>query len=664
MKEHTHEEIIQRMEWLRAEIERNNNLYYNLDDPELEDSEYDALTRELRALEAQYPELTAVSSPTMTVGGEAQAKFSPVEHEVRMESLQDVFSREEVEDFCRSVLEEYPDAEFVVELKIDGLSVSLEYRDGVLVRGSTRGNGDVGEDVTENLMTIKSIPHRIANAPRYLEVRGEVYMPREDFARLNRRQEEAGLKTFRNPRNAAAGSLRQKDAAITASRPLDLFIFNVQRTQGEGFTSHAQSLDYLEEAGFPVSPRRSVFRTTDEVLAEIDVIGELRHSLSFDTDGAVVKVNSLGQRAEMGSTSKYPRWAVAYKYPPEQAETTVLDIELTVGRTGVITPTGIFEPVSLGGTTVSRASLHNEEYIAAKDIRIGDKVILRKAGEIIPEVITVTAHGEHSVPYRMPEVCPSCGQPVAHINDEAALRCTNIQCPAQLERRLIHFASREAMDIDGMGSAVVAQLIDAGLVASPADLYRLEADQIAALDRMGSTSAANLISAIEKSKANDLYRLIFACGIRHIGVAASKLLCEAFGDIDSIMSASAEQMSAIDGFGDTMAAAVSEYFSQDDNRCLIEELRALGVNMTAEKRERGEGALSGLTFVITGTLPTLLRTEAAELIERNGGKVASSVSKKTNYLLAGEKAGSKLDKANQLGVTVLTEEQLREMIGQ
>lgn len=664
MKEHISEDILQRVEWLRAQIEHNNNLYYNLDDPELEDSEYDALTRELRAIEAQYPELTAAGSPTMTVGGEAQAKFSPVEHEVRMESLQDVFSREEVEDFCRSVLEEYPDAEFVVELKIDGLSVSLEYRDGVLVRGSTRGNGDVGEDVTENLMTIKSIPHRIANAPRYLEVRGEVYMPREEFAQLNRRQEEAGLKTFRNPRNAAAGSLRQKDAAVTASRPLDLFIFNVQRTQGEEFTTHARSLDYLEEAGFPVSPRRSVFRTTEEVLAEIDVIGELRHGLSFDTDGAVVKVNSLGQRAEMGSTSKYPRWAVAYKYPPEQAETTVLDIELTVGRTGVVTPTGIFEPVSLGGTTVSRASLHNEEYIASKDIRIGDRVILRKAGEIIPEVIAVTAHGEHSVPYRMPEVCPSCGQPVAHLNDEAALRCTNIQCPAQLERRLIHFASREAMDIDGMGSAVVAQLIDAGLVSSSADLYRLEAGQIAALERMGNTSAANLISAIEKSKANDLYRLIFACGIRHIGVAASKLLCDAFGDIDSIMAASAEQMSAIDGFGDTMAAAVSEYFSQDDNRRLIEELRALGVNMTAEKRERGEGALSGLTFVITGTLPTLSRTEAAELIERNGGKVASSVSKKTNYLLAGEKAGSKLDKANQLGVTVLTEEQIREMIGQ
>jgi len=656
------ESISSRVQWLRAEIERNNNLYYNLDEPELEDSEYDALTRELRALEAEYPELAQAGSPTARVGGEALAKFSPVEHEVRMESLQDVFSREEVMEFCTSVLEEYPDATFVVELKIDGLSVSLEYRDGVLVRGSTRGNGDVGEDVTENLMTIRSIPHRIPNAPAYLEVRGEVYMPRADFAELNRRQEEAGRKTFRNPRNAAAGSLRQKDSGITAARPLDIFLFNVQRTQGMEFELHSQSLEYLSAAGFPVSPRRTVFRTTEEVLGEIDAIGELRHSLAYDTDGAVVKVDSLSQRNEMGSTSKYPRWAVAYKYPPEQAETTLLDIDLTVGRTGVVTPTGIFEPVSLGGTTVSRASLHNEEYIASKDIRIGDRVILRKAGEIIPEVICVTAHAENSVPYKMPETCPSCGQPVAHINDEAALRCTNMQCPAQLERRLIHFASREAMDIDGMGTAVVSMLIDAGLVTSPADLYRLEAGQISNLERMGELSAANLIAAIEKSKSNDLYKLIFACGIRHIGVAASKLLCARFGDIDSIMNASAEEMSAIDGFGDTMAAAICEYFSQDSSRELIEELRSLGVNMVAEKKGTGEGVLSGLTFVITGTLPTLSRTDAAGLIEENGGKVASSVSKKTNYLLAGEKAGSKLDKANQLGVTVISEEQLRQIL--
>ena len=664
MKNQNNDAVRQRIDWLRAEIQRSNDLYYNLDSPELEDSEYDALTRELRALEAEHPELASASSPSVIIGGEAQAKFSPVEHEVRMESLQDVFSREEVVEFCTSVLEEYPDATFVVELKIDGLSVSLEYRDGVLVRGSTRGNGDVGEDVTENLMTISSIPHRIANAPAYLEVRGEVYMPRAAFAELNQRQEEAGQKTFRNPRNAAAGSLRQKDAKITAERPLDLFIFNVQRSEGAQFELHSQSLDYLAQAGFPVSPRRTVFHTVDEVLAEIDTIGELRHSLSFDTDGAVVKVDSLHQRTEMGSTSKYPRWAVAYKYPAEQAETTVLDIELTVGRTGVVTPTGIFEPVSLGGTTVSRASLHNEEYISVKDIRIGDRVILRKAGEIIPEVISVVSHGEHSVPYTMPEVCPSCGQPVSHINDEAALRCTNMQCPAQLERRLIHFASREAMDIDGMGSAVVAQLIDAGLVSSAADLYRLEASQIASLDRMGATSASNLINAIERSKSNDLYRLIFALGIRHIGVAASKLLCSAFGDIDGIMAASAEEMAAIDGFGDTMAAAVRDYFALDSSRELVASLRELGVNMLSAKAEKGEGALSGMTFVITGTLPSLSRTEAAAIIEQNGGKVASSVSKKTSFLLAGEKAGSKLDKANQLGITVITEEQLRDMLGQ
>jgi len=651
-----------RMEWLREEILRNNRLYYDLDSPELEDSEYDALTRELRALEAEYPEFVVDDTPTARVGGEAQAKFSPVEHEVRMESLQDVFSTEEVVEFCSSMLEEYPDAQFVVEQKIDGLSVSLEYRDGVLVRGSTRGNGDVGEDVTENLMTVRSIPHRIENAPAYLEVRGEVYMPRAAFAELNERQEESGLKTFRNPRNAAAGSLRQKDARITAQRDLDIFIFNVQQVEGMAFESHSQSLDYLAEAGFPVSPRRRPFATVEQVLEQIEEIGQERHELPFDTDGAVVKLDSLAQRTELGSTSKYPRWAVAYKYPPEQAETTVLDIELTVGRTGVITPTGIFEPVSLGGTTVSRASLHNEEYIAVKDIRIGDRVILRKAGEIIPEVIGVVSHGEGSQPYIMPDVCPSCGQPVAHVNDEAALRCTNIQCPAQLERRLIHFASREAMDIDGMGTAVVCQLIDAGLVSSPADLYRLEADKIAALERMGKTSAKNLIAAIDKSRSNDLYKLIFACGIRHIGVAASKLLCDAFGDIDSIMAATAEQMCAIDGFGETMAAAVCEYFASEEARKLISELRELGVNMNAQKKASAGDALAGLTFVITGTLPSLSRNEAAALIEKNGGKVASSVSKKTNYLLAGENAGSKLEKAAQLGTEVITEQQLREMI--
>lgn len=656
------ESVRSRMEQLRREIERHNRLYYDLDSPELEDSEYDALTRELRALEAEHPELVTENTPTARVGGEAQAKFSPVEHEVRMESLQDVFGTEEVVDFCTAMLEEYPDAQFVVELKIDGLSVSLEYRDGILVRGSTRGNGDVGEDVTENLMTIKSIPHKIENAPAYLEVRGEVYMPRAAFAELNRRQEEAGLKTFRNPRNAAAGSLRQKDAKITAERDLDLFIFNVQQVRGMEFETHSGSLEYLAQAGFPVSPRRKSYSTVEQVLEQIEEIGQERHDLPFDTDGAVVKVDSLAQRAELGSTSKYPRWAVAYKYPPEQAETTVLDIELTVGRTGVITPTGIFEPVSLGGTTVSRASLHNEEYIAVKDIRIGDRVILRKAGEIIPEVISVVSHGDNSVPYVMPEVCPSCGQPVAHINDEAALRCTNIQCPAQLERRLIHFASRDAMDIEGMGTAVVAQLIEAELVSSPADLYRLEAEQIAALERMGKTSAANLIKAIDKSRSNDLYKLIFACGIRHIGVAASKLLCSTFGDIDAIMDASAEEMSAIDGFGDTMAAAVQEYFASDEARSLIADLRELGVNMTAQKKESAGSALAGLVFVITGTLPSLSRNEAAALIEGNGGKVASSVSKKTNYLLAGENAGSKLEKAAQLGTQVISEQQLMEMI--
>lgn len=656
-------EARKRVEYLREEIERNNRLYYDLDSPELEDPEYDALTRELKSLEASFPELSSDVSPTRRVGGEAQQKFSPVAHEVRMESLQDVFSKDDVVDFCNTVTAQFPDARFVVEPKIDGLSVSLEYRNGVFARGSTRGNGDVGEDVTENLMTIKSIPHRIVNAPEYIEVRGEVYMPRAAFAELNRRQEEAGLKTFRNPRNAAAGSLRQKDSSITAHRALDIYVFNVQRTGGHDFDWHSESLDFLAQAGFPVSPSYDICRAPEEVLREIDAIGEKRHSYLFDTDGAVVKVDSLLMRAELGSTAKYPKWAVAFKYPPEQAETTVLDIEIAVGRTGVLTPTGVFEPVLLAGTQVSRASLHNEEYIASKDIRIGDRVILRKAGEIIPEVIAVSSHSPDSVAYKMPDVCPSCGEPVSHVNDEAALRCVNLQCPAQLERRIIHFCSRDAMDIEGLGPAVAALLIDAGLVSSPADLYDLTVDDVSTLERMGELSAKNLIAAIDRSRSNDLYRLIFALGIRHIGVAVSKLLCQRFGDIDSIISAAPETMSAIDGFGDIMANAVCDYFKQSSSIELIEQLKAHGLNMTAlTKDSTADGALSGLIFVITGTLPNMSRSEAAELIEKNGGKVSSSVSKKTSFLLAGEAAGSKLDKANQLGVSVIDEAGLLDML--
>lgn len=664
MEKHIPANVLDRAAQLRKEIERSNKLYYDLDSPELEDSEYDVLTQELRALEQEYPELAALTSPTRRVGGEASEKFSSVAHEVRMESLLDVFDKNEVVEFLHGVREEYPDAAFVVEPKIDGLSVSLEYHDGVFSRGSTRGNGDVGEDVTENLMTIKNIPHRLSAAPEYIEIRGEVYMPRKAFAELNARQEEEGAKTFRNPRNAAAGSLRQKDASITAERALDIFVFNVQQARGVDFTSHADSLDYLARAGVPVSPSYDLCRTDEEVLAEIDAIGEARHGLAYDTDGAVVKVDSLSQRAELGSTAKYPRWAVAFKYPPEEAETTLLDIELTVGRTGVITPTGIFEPVQLAGTTVSRASLHNEDYIAAKEIRIGDRVVLRKAGEIIPEVIRVTAHAEDSEPYRMSDRCPSCGEEVSHQNGEAALRCTNLQCPAQLERRIIHFASKDAMDIDGLGPAVVAQLLDAELISSPADLYALDIESISGLERMGELSAKNLVAAIAKSRENELFRLLFAFGIRHIGVAASKLLCGRFGSIDEIMEASVGDMAAIDGFGMVMATAVREYFDTEAVRELVERLRSYGVNMLSGQQGASEGVLSGKTVVITGTLPNLSRAQAAAVIEKHGGKVSGSVSKKTDLVLAGENAGSKYDKAVSLNIRIISEDELRELVGE
>ena len=614
-------------------------------------------------MEELYPQLVTEDSPTLRVGGAAQERFSPVVHDVKMESLQDVFSEEEVAEFCRKVLEEYPDAEFVVEFKIDGLSVSLEYQNGVLVRGSTRGDGSTGEDVTQNLMSISSIPHRIANAPEFLEVRGEVYMPRAAFAELNAAQEAAGRKTFKNPRNAAAGSLRQKDASVTAERQLDIFIFNVQQSEGTEFSTHSQTLDYLCEAGFPVSPSYNVYTSVEDVIAEIERIGFARKSLTFDTDGAVVKVNSLAQRTALGSTSKYPKWAVAYKYPPEQAETIVRDIEITVGRTGVLTPTGIFDPVLLAGTSVSRASLHNEEYIAAKDIRIGDKVILRKAGEIIPEVIAVVEHGIDSVPYKMPEVCPSCGEPVVHLGDEAALRCTNLQCPAQLLRNIIHFASHDAMDIEGLGPAVAEQLVDNGLITSAADLYTLKAEQISALERMGEISAKNLINAIEKSKHNEPYRFIFALGIRHIGVSASKLLCEHFGSIDAIMSASAEEMASIDGFGDIMAQSAADYFADEHNAEYVRRIIGYGLNTIASKAAVQGDQLAGMTVVVTGTLPSLSRTEASELLKSYGAKVASSVSKKTDLVLAGENAGSKLTKANELGIRVISEQELREMLG-
>lgn len=652
-------EIGERVKKLRELIEYHSNAYYNLDSPEIEDDEYDALMRELRDWEEKYPELRTANSPTVRVGGAASGKFAAVEHEVAMQSLRDVFAMEEVEQFCA----DFPGAQFVVEKKIDGLSVSLEYTNGVLTRGSTRGDGRVGEDITENLLTISSIPHRIKTDAAFLEVRGEVYMPRKTFAALNESQEENGRKTFKNPRNAAAGSLRQKDAAITAARGLDIFVFNVQQVRGMAFDSHSQSLAYLKKLGFPVSPEFVVAEGFEQVAAAIDAIGTQRGSLEYDIDGAVVKVDSLSLRQSAGVTTKFPKWAVAFKYPPEQKETILRDIEVTVGRTGVLTPTGVFDPVLLAGTSVSRASLHNQDYITQKDIRIGDTVVLRKAGEIIPEVVSVASHGGGE-PYLLPEVCPSCGEKVFRLEDEAALRCVNPECPAQLMRNIIHFASRDAMDIEGMGPAVIEQLISTGRIKSPADIYILKEEDISSLERMGKKSAQNLIAAIERSKGSDLYKLIYALGIRHIGEAASRLLADRFRTMQALMDASSESFAAIDGFGDIMAESVVDFFSTAHAKDLINRLAALGVNMTAQSQENENtsGKLEGLTFVITGTLEGMTRDEAKALIIANGGKASGSVSKKTSYLLAGENPGSKLTKAEELGVKVISLEQLGEMI--
>lgn len=655
------EEAQKRIGELRETLNYHAEKYYNEDSPEIDDYEYDMMMNELKKLEAEFPELVTPDSITQHVGGEASRMFTPVTHTVQMGSIQDVFSEEEIEEFDRRVRETVPDPVYVVEPKIDGLSVSLEYRNGRLVRGSTRGDGFVGEDITANLRTVSSIPAVLRDGPEFLEVRGEVYMPIEQFLKLTREQEEDGQKPFKNPRNAAAGSLRQKDAAITAARGLDIFLFNVQQIQGFTLTEHAQSLEYMRSHGLHIIPFYRVCRTADEVRAEIRRIGAQRDGLAFGIDGAVVKVNDFAQRAQLGSTAKFPRWAVAFKYPPEEKQTTLLDISVQVGRTGVLTPTGIFAPVTLAGTTVSRATLHNQDYITEKDLRIGDTVILRKAGDIIPEVVSVQAHADGSVPYHLPETCPSCGSRVIRESDEVAVRCINPECPAQLLRNLIHFASRDAMDIDGLGVAVAEQLIGHGLVHSPADLYELEADPVAEIDRMGKLSAANLLRAIDASRKNDLGKLIFALGIRHIGQKTAKLLAEHFRTMDRLQAASADEIAALDGFGGIIAESLVDFFAQPQTTELIQRLAALGVNMNCLEAEKGD-RFAGMTFVLTGTLPTYTRSAASALIEQNGGKVSGSVSKKTAYVLAGADAGSKLTKATQLGVPVISEEEFNRML--
>ena len=655
------EQARSRVEELRAVIDKNNRLYYDQDAPELEDYEYDALTRELKALEAQFPELVTPTSPTQHVGGTPSGRFAKVTHAVKMESLLDAFSYDELRDFDRRVREADIEPEYVVEIKIDGLSCSLEYENGELVRASTRGDGVVGEDVTANVRAIRAIPKELKNAPEFLEVRGEVYMPHEAFQHLCAEQELQGAAPFKNPRNAAAGSLRQKDAKITGSRGLSIFIFNVQQIRGHALTTHAESLDYLKSLGLPVSPRYHVVHNIEDAIAEIDQIGRNRSKLDFDMDGAVIKVNHFAQRDRMGSTNKFPRWAIAFKYPPEVKETVLRSIEVAVGRTGVLTPTACFDPVFLAGTTVARATLHNEDFIKQFGLCIGDTIQVRKAGDIIPEVIGVAQHAADAQPYQMPEVCPSCGAPVVHLEDEAALRCVNPECPAQSLRNIIHFASRDAMDIDGLGTAVATQLVEKEWVHSAADLYDLTMENLLTLDKFKEKSAANLLNAIERSKQNNLDKLLFGFGIRNIGDKAAALLAEHFGSLQAIREATVEQISEIDGFGGVMAQSIVEFFAKDGTTDLVHRLADAGLNMQWKGEPKGD-KLAGKTLVVTGTLETLSRNEAEALIVKNGGKASGSVSKKTAYVVAGAAAGSKLTKAQALGVPVLTEAEFLAMI--
>ena len=655
------EQAKKRVEELRTVIEKNNRLYYDQDAPELEDFEYDALTRELKELEAQYPELVTPASPTQHVGGTPSGRFAKVTHTVKMESLLDAFSYDELRDFDRRVRDAGIEPEYVVEIKIDGLSCSLEYENGELVRASTRGDGVVGEDVTANVRAIKKIPKKLKNAPEFLEVRGEVYMPHEAFQHLCAEQEMQGAAPFKNPRNAAAGSLRQKDAKITGSRGLSIFVFNVQQVRGKELTTHAESLDYLKSLGLPVSPRYHIVHDIEDAIKEIEQIGQNRSKLDFDMDGAVIKVNHFAQRDLMGSTNKFPRWAIAFKYPPEVKETILRSIEVAVGRTGVLTPTACFDPVFLAGTTVARATLHNEDFIRQFGLCIGDTIQVRKAGDIIPEVIGVVHHPENAEPYRMPTACPSCGAPVVHLEDEAALRCVNPECPAQSLRNIIHFASRDAMDIDGLGTAVATQLVEKDLVHSAADLYDLTLEQLLTLEKFKEKSATNLLHAIENSKQNNLDKLLFGFGIRNIGDKAAALLAEHFGTLEAIREADIEKISEIDGFGGVMGQSVVEFFAKDGTTDLIHRLADAGVNMTWKGEPTGD-TLAGMTLVVTGTLEPLSRNEAEALIVKNGGKASGSVSKKTAYVVAGTAAGSKLTKAQALGVPVLTEEEFLAML--
>ena len=647
---------------LTEQLERANHEYYVLDAPTMADFEYDRLLRRLEELEAQYPELASPLSPTKRVGGEALSKFEKVEHEVPLESLQDVFSEDEVREFDARLRQSVPNAQFSVEPKVDGLSVALEYVDGAFVRGATRGDGRVGEDVTENLKTIRSIPMRLEDAPHRLIVRGEVFMPRTVFEQLNEAREKEGKPLFANPRNAAAGSLRQLDPAIAAARKLDILIFNLQLAEGVRFQTHAESLDYLHARKFKVIPY-TLCRSAEEAISRIRSIGETRYDLPYDIDGAVMKLNDLTDRQSLGSTAKFPRWACAYKYPPEVKETVVQDIVIQVGRTGVLTPKAVVAPVRLAGTTVTNATLHNQDFISEKDIRIGDTVRIRKAGEIIPEILEVvlSKRPQGTSPYRLPAVCPVCGARVERDEDGAFMRCTGIECPAQLTRNISHFVSRNAMDIDGLGDAIVEQLIANGHISSPADIYYLRLDELKSLWKSGQKAATKLLDAIEKSKQNDVSRLIFALGIRQVGEKAAKVLAKTFGSLDRLMAASAEELTQVRDIGAVTAENIVSWFANPQSQHMIARLREAGVNFESRVQQEDD-RFAGMTFVLTGALSLFTREEATEKIENFGGKAAGSVSKKTTYVVAGENAGSKLKKANELGIPVLSEEDFLKML--
>ncbi len=655
--------ISERYTELKNELNRHSYLYYVMDNPEISDADYDRLMRELIKIEEENPSFVTPDSPSQKIGGTVLSEFERVEHTVQMQSLQDAFNFDEIKAFSTRVEAVCPDAKYVVEQKIDGLSVSLEYENGIFTRGSTRGDGFVGEDVTNNLRTIGSIPLRLNVDIPYLEVRGEVFMSKKNFEKINTEREENGETVFANPRNAAAGSLRQLDSAVCAKRGLDIFVFNIQRAEGADFDTHLEGLAYLRDAGFKVIENQTEYDTIEEAFSEIERIGEIRKDLYYDSDGAVIKVNALSHRELLGQTAKTPKWAIAYKYPAERKETVIEEIFVNVGRTGVLTPTARFRTVSLAGSNVSKATLHNMDYIAMKDIKIGDTVLVQKAGDIIPEVVEVVKDKRTGAEadFIMPETCPACGARVEREEGEAAYRCIGIKCPAQLARQITHFVSRDAMDIDRVGPSIVEKFLENGLIESVADLYYIDKESIAGLDKLGEKSADNIVSAIESSKSRGLARVLYALGIRHIGLGGAKLVAEKFRTMDNVINATAEEISAIDDVGGKMAESIVEFMSVSDNIAVIRRLADAGVDMECAESEAVDNIFEGKTFVLTGTL-SIDRKEAKSIIEAHGGKVTGSVSKKTDYVLAGESAGSKLDKANELGITVIDEEEFNNML--